>query len=201
MVFLLIEIRFWFGLVTFGMALTIPDSEMKLVRELTRPCWVVLALQNDVLSYDKELEASKRKGASHVVNGLWIIMKEQMVDLSQATELCKREIETNIVEYQRVVEENRHNESISRDSRVYMEALLYTISGNGVWSLVAPRYNPRLTYNDLQLSMMENGLEAALSKLASDDETSVVHKSGLNGGSMSVLGSEALAFRKYTMSA
>lgn len=29
---------FWFGLVTFGMALTIPEEEISQIRELTRPC-------------------------------------------------------------------------------------------------------------------------------------------------------------------
>lgn len=132
---------FWFGLVTFGMALTVPDHELSLVRELTRPCWVVLALQNDICSWQKEEAAAKLKGASHIVNALWYLMRDYHLTLEEAKSSCITHIETYIGIYETAVCKVLNDDYWSKDSKTYMEALLYTISGDAIWSLICPRYN------------------------------------------------------------
>lgn len=132
---------FWFGLVTFGMALTIPDDEIPRLRELTRSCWKVLALQNDLCSYGKEVEVAKSKNASHVVNALWFLMRDHKVGLQKAMHMCKGYIEQCVAEYDQIVAKHRTDETLSKDSRTYLESLRYTISGDAAWSLICPRYN------------------------------------------------------------
>ncbi|PPJ52523.1 hypothetical protein CBER1_10250 [Cercospora berteroae] len=171
---------FLFGLVTFGYGVTIPDEEYDDVRRLSRPCWAVIALQNDIFSWDKELEASKRKGASHVVNALWVIMEEHKVNLEKATEICKEESLKLIDEYMNNVRREQASKRLSRDSLIYLEALLWIISANAVWSLMAPRYYPELKYNELQLEMMERGVRETLALLKVGEGMEILPAEDLN---------------------
>lgn len=102
---------------------------------------MVLALQNDICSYSKECKAAKLKDASHVVNALWFLMRDHDVSLEGAREICKQYLNRNVASYEEVVALNKDNESLSKDTRIYLESLLYTISGDAAWSLVCPRYN------------------------------------------------------------
>ncbi|KAF7528378.1 hypothetical protein G7054_g10180 [Neopestalotiopsis clavispora] len=135
---------FWLGLVTFGMGLDIPDAELTTIRELTRSCWVALCLQNDLCSYWKEAKDATDRGSTKVVNALPVIMEELKVDLDGAREMCRSFLEDQLAEYQQVVEEHKENLNLSQDSRTYLEALLFTISGDAAWSLISPRYNYQL---------------------------------------------------------
>lgn len=145
---------FWFGLVTFGMALTIPEAEVAQIRDLTRPCWIVLALQNDICSYNKECRAAAQKGASHVVNALWFIMRDSRIELDEAEKICRQHVDTNVKRYQEIVAMHRNDESLSKDARKYLESLLYTISGDAAWSLICPRYNSKETNREPQTNSL-----------------------------------------------
>lgn len=135
---------FWLGLVTFGMALDIPDAELTTIRALAKPCWVALCLQNDLCSYSKEAKDATDRGLTKIVNALPVIMEELEVDLEGARRMCRSYLEEQVEEYQRVVEEHKESMDLSQDSRTYLEALLFTISGDAAWSLISPRYNCHL---------------------------------------------------------
>ena len=154
------------------MALTIPEAEIGHIRRITRPCWVALALLNDLFSYEKEVAASKYNGAPYITNAIEVIMKEHSIDLSVAKLLCRKEIELAVLKYQRNVREVQHDIALSRDTKIYLEALMYSISGNAAWFQEAPRYHPGLTFNETQLAMMNGGLERVLGTqtgIVSDD--------------------------------
>ena len=132
--------RFWFGLVTFAMGLTIPEHEMDLCKRLSHPSWAALALTNDLYSWEKERDAAAQAGEPHVVNGIWVLMQKHSVTEAGAKDLCRQKIKDYVVEALRNVEEVKSNPDLSSDLKVYMESILYSISGNLVWSIYCPRY-------------------------------------------------------------
>ncbi len=151
--------RFWFGMVTFGMAITIPPEEMDTCRQLMRPAWIVAGLQNDLFSWEKERATATRLGLWNVINAVWVLMKEHSIDVADAKAMCRRIIKENVAAYLSIVEANTGNESLSLGLRRYMDAMKYSLSGNAVWSLICPRYHPTATFNGLQRSLMEaNGV-------------------------------------------
>lgn len=141
------------------MAITIPEEEMDLCRRVMRPAWIVAGLTNDLFSWQKEYEASIENGQSHVVNAIWVLMREHSITIDEAKDLCRRKIKEHIADYVQVVEENRNNMDLSLDLRKYIDCMQYSLSGNVVWSRLCPRYHPTASYNELQLARMKYGLE------------------------------------------
>lgn len=143
---------------TFGLGLHIPENELDLCRKLTAPAWISVSLQNDLWSWPKERDAAEQQGQTHVINALWVLMQEKQVDIDEAEKICRKLVKEYVAEYRQIWEENRSNESISPDLRKYMECMLYSISGNVVWSLGCPRYHSEYDFNEKQLDWMRNGL-------------------------------------------
>lgn len=144
---------------TFAMALTIPDKEMDLCKRLGQPAWAALALTNDLYSWEKERDAAEKIGASHVINAIWVIMKEQSMTEFQAQDFCREKIKKYVAEAVRTIEETKTDFDLSSDLRRYIEAMLYSISGNLVWSIYCPRYHPEKAYDNIVLSMMAEVIE------------------------------------------
>ncbi|KAH8786022.1 fusicoccadiene synthase [Diaporthe sp. PMI_573] len=149
---------FWFGLVTFGLGLHIPDHELDLCRELMSHAWIAVGLQNDIWSWPKERDAARLHGKDHVVNAIWVLMQEHQTDVDGAMQICRKLIVDHVAKYLDVIEANKNDESISLDLRKYLDVMLYSISGNVVWSLECPRYNPDINFNETQLEWMRQGL-------------------------------------------
>ncbi|KAI1498011.1 isoprenoid synthase domain-containing protein [Biscogniauxia marginata] len=131
----------WFGTLTFAMALTIPQEEYNLCMELARPGYAALGLTNDLYSWAKERETAKRAGQDYVFNAVWVIMNERSVSEEEAKSICSEVIKKYVAEYCQVVEKTRNDRDLSRDLRAYIEAVMYSISGNLVWSIYCPRYH------------------------------------------------------------
>ena len=144
------------------MALTIPEREMDLCTRFVQPVFAALALTNDLFSWEKERDAADRQGLSHVINAIWVLMREHSIDESNAKNLCREKIKESVAEYVRIVEATSQNLEISLDLRKYIEALQYSHSGNLVWSMHCPRYHAEASYSDVQLSMMEQGATETL---------------------------------------
>ncbi|KAJ2997364.1 hypothetical protein NUW58_g677 [Xylaria curta] len=130
----------WFGTLTFGMALTIPDDEHEICMEMARSGYAALGLTNDLFSWEKEKHDAMRVGLDYVFNAIWVIMKERSVNEAEAKRICCLEIHKYVSVFQQTVEETKHNPCLSKDLRTYLEAILYSISGNLVWSIYCPRY-------------------------------------------------------------
>lgn len=153
--------RFWFGLVTFGLGLHIPEHELQLCRELMANAWIAVGLQNDLWSWPKERDAAKQHGKDHVVNAIWVLMQEHQTDVDGAMQICRELIVEYVAKYLEVIEVTKNDESISLDLRKYLDVMLYSISGNVVWSLECPRYNPDVSFNKTQLEWMRQGLPSS----------------------------------------
>lgn len=136
------------------MALTIPDEEMDLCKELGRPTWSALALTNDLYSWEKERDAAEKVGASHMINAIWVLMREYSITEPQAQDLCRQKIKEYVAEAVSIVQETKSNSDLSLDLRAYTEAMLYSISGNLVWSIYCPRYHPEESFDNDLLSML-----------------------------------------------
>ena len=145
-------------MVTFGMAITIPEEEMDSCRELMRYAWMAAGLTNDLFSWQKEYEASRRNGQPDVVNAIWVLMGEHSISVDEAKELCRSKIKDCVAKYRIVVEDTKKRTDLSLDLRKYVEAMQYSLSGNVVWSLLCPRYHAEANYNELQLSRMKYGV-------------------------------------------
>ena len=176
-VLMLILRRFWFGMVTFGMAITIPEKESKICAELSKSACIAAGLTNDLFSWDKEYDAATRNGDADVPNAIWVMMGEHSITAEEAKLLCRKHIKVAIADYIQVVKDSKDNEQLSLDLRKYLEALQYSLSGNVVWSLRCPRYHPERNYNALQLARMRDGVECYPTGILTPDTTST--KSGL----------------------
>lgn len=143
------------------MGLTIPDHEHELRSQLCRPAWVALGLTNDLYSLEKERKAAKEMGEAHVSNALWVMMRQHSISEDEAVKLCRQKIRDSVAEYVKIVRETKNRTDISRDLRIFVEAIQYILSGNLVWTRGAPRYNPGATYNARQLYWMANGTPKA----------------------------------------
>ena len=152
------------------MAITIPEQDIVLCRQLTRSAYIALTLQNDIYSYEKELDLSKRKGRETVVNAVWLLMQQRSIAVNDAKEICKQETRKFVSEYLGVVKEARESTTLSLDLKRFLEAILLTLSGNVVYSQTCPRYHPQMTFNEIQLSMMRNGEEVVLSAGNQEDQ-------------------------------
>lgn len=144
------------------MALTISEQEMDLCRQLMRPGWIAAGLTNDLFSWKKEYDAARQAGQQDVVNAIWVLMREHSITAEEAKQMCRKIIKESTAEYLRIEEENRNNMNLSLDLRKYLESMKYTLSGNVVWSLLCPRYNPEATFNARQIKRMKYGLSKEL---------------------------------------
>ncbi|KAL9036941.1 MAG: hypothetical protein Q9214_005915 [Letrouitia sp. 1 TL-2023] len=138
------------------MALTIPEHEMDLCRELVRPAFAALSLTNDLFSWEKERDAARANGQPHVVNAIWVLMGELSISEGDAKELCREKIKESVVGCLLKVQEARNNPDISADLQTYVEAIQYSVSGNLVWSLTCPRYHTEVAYKNPTFPMLVN---------------------------------------------
>ncbi|KAF5565863.1 hypothetical protein FNAPI_1411 [Fusarium napiforme] len=120
----------WFGSLTFGMGLTIPDEEYDLCMSLARPGYAALGLTNDLYSWEKERKAAQDMGQDYVFDAIWVIMKESAIGEEGAKEVCRREIAQNINEFLGIVAKTKNDMSLSQDLRVYIEAVMWSYIGN-----------------------------------------------------------------------
>ncbi|KAI3329071.1 putative geranylgeranyl diphosphate synthase [Xylariaceae sp. AK1471] len=149
---------FWYGLLTFGMGITIPENEIEVAHQLANVAYLNLLLTNDLYSYQKEYEAAKSLGEEQLVNAVWVLMSEQCISEAEAKELCKEKIRQSVVDYRKIVQETNQRTDVSAETKRYIEALLYTMSGNLVWSIDCPKYHSSSTYNERQFHLAKNGV-------------------------------------------
>jgi hypothetical protein len=127
-------------MLTFGMALTIPDDELSLCMRLARPGYAAISLTNDLYSWQKEREDAAASGLDYVFNAVWVIMRERTCSEEKALEVCRNEIRRYIAEFDALVN-GPESSALSRDTRAYLEAVRLSHVGNLVWSIYCPRYH------------------------------------------------------------
>ncbi|KAI0205606.1 isoprenoid synthase domain-containing protein [Astrocystis sublimbata] len=131
----------WYGTLTFGMGITIPDNELDLAMKIARPGYIVLGLTNDLYSWNKERKDAELAGQKEVFNAIWIIMEEKAVDEERAKSICSDVIRNYMADFNRVAEKVTMDRRLSTDLRRYIEAVKLSCIGNLVWSIYCPRYH------------------------------------------------------------
>lgn len=139
------------------MAITIPPAALEKMEELMMPAWAAAALQNDIFSWEKERDAARRYGKREVVNAVFVLMGEHSIGEQEALAKLRDITKAYVKEYVEIVEREIGNETLSTELRRYMQAILYSLSGNVVWALSCPRYNPGEVYNESQLALVDWG--------------------------------------------
>ena len=137
------------------MALTVPEHETDLCEQLRRPTFYAIILTNDLFSWEKERAEAAKDANTPLVNAIWVLMREHSITEPEAQELCREKIKECVAESVRVFEDTKRDLDISLELRQYVEAQQYALSGNLVWSIHCPRYNPEVSLNDDQYAMMK----------------------------------------------
>jgi hypothetical protein len=162
------------------MGLTLTAPERALLSTLCRPAWIALGLTNDLYSIDKETEAAREMGESHVSNALWVMMRQHALSADKAKALCRRQIRDCVAQYVETVRATNARTDVSHDLKVFVEAIQYVLSGNLVWTRGAPRYNPDATYNEHQLEWMRNGVPETVEPAEKEEECERPAATGLS---------------------
>ncbi|CAF3475644.1 unnamed protein product [Fusarium graminearum] len=132
------------ALMLFGLGMSLSPQEDDALGHVIRPCFAALALTNDYFSFDREME---EVDTSTLINSVAIVMRIQNMDIPTAKTIINETIQKYEREFLRRIDEyKQHKGPISNKIEQYMEAMTYQISGNLVWSLNCPRYNPEYRY-------------------------------------------------------
>ncbi|KAI1346128.1 fusicoccadiene synthase [Xylaria sp. FL0043] len=144
------------GLITFGMCLTIPPEEKDECFSLTKPAWAAAALTNDIQSWDKECRLMQTQDKVNMVNGIWVLMKQYSIDVEKAKSLVVQRIQQSVADYLTNLKSIHTRNDLSLDSRRYIEATQYAVSGNLHWGMSTPRYHSDQRLTDSQIARMQN---------------------------------------------
>ncbi|KAL3473874.1 putative geranylgeranyl diphosphate synthase [Aspergillus californicus] len=153
-----IGLWFWYGLLSFAMALDIPENEREMCHQRCRTAYIQILMLHDFASWEKEKLNAAALGKDVICNIIFVLMGGYGISGDEAKERCCETARKLVADYLKMVEEYKGREDISPGSRKYIEAWLYTISGNAVWSFICPRYNSAATFTDLQLELMKTGV-------------------------------------------
>ncbi|KAI9367408.1 putative geranylgeranyl diphosphate synthase [Aspergillus egyptiacus] len=149
---------FWYGLLTFAQAITIPEDELDTCHQLATTAYLHMALVNDLVSWEKERQNALALGKDYCTNFIFVAMEEHGLSEDEAQERCRSEIKKATVEYLRIFEDTKARSDLSHDTMRYLESVLYSMSGNVVWGLNCPRYYATASYSERQLDWMKNGI-------------------------------------------
>jgi hypothetical protein len=138
---------FWFGMLTFGMGLTVPPHELETCMQLARPGYYAISLVNDLYSWRKERVEAELAGQDYVFNAIWVVMEERGCSEEAAVKICREKVRRYIEEFEVAVEgaksEMGMGGGLSVDTLRYLEAVRLSYVGNLVWSIYCPRYHGR----------------------------------------------------------
>ncbi|KAI9155010.1 Terpene cyclase ATR13 [Paramyrothecium foliicola] len=132
----------------FGMGMTLTKDEDEQMAPILRPAFSALALANDYFSFDREWEAAQKPGAPKPLNAVWLYMNWKGVDAATAKQLVREASNRYERQFLNMCDDFRMvTDRVSQKLDRYLRAMSYQVSGNVVWSLNCPRYNPDFRYD------------------------------------------------------
>nr|BCP56498.1 phomopsene synthase [Diaporthe amygdali] len=163
---------FLIALSTFAMALTIPAEDKDEVFTLTRPVWAAAALTNDVQSWEKEDKLFQKDNATDMTNGVWMLMKQYSIGVEEAKRRILGKAREHVAEFVKTLSQIHNRLDLSLDSRLFVEAMQYMISGNLMWGISTPRYHSDQSLDEMMVARMKYGWpnHREVTKLTSDLE-------------------------------
>ncbi|KAJ8113439.1 hypothetical protein OPT61_g4437 [Boeremia exigua] len=142
----------WHCLVAFGCEISIPEEEEGIAKELLSPVIRHAFLTNDLFSFEKE------KHDVNCQNAVLVVMREHSCEEEEAREILKKRIREETKNVLKTVQEVKIRTDISDDVKRYIEIMMYTVSGNVVWSQVCPRYNKDAGFSQMQIYRAKDGV-------------------------------------------
>lgn len=153
----------------FSCEISIPDEEEALAKELLSPVIRHAFLTNDLFSFEKE------KNDVNCQNAVLVVMREHSCGEEEAREILKERIRLETKNVLRTVKEVKTRTDISNDVKRYIEIMMYTVSGNVVWSQVCPRYNQRAKFSKMQIRRAKEGVNKHPSRYRPKDGSNGFH--------------------------
>ncbi|EUC50502.1 hypothetical protein COCMIDRAFT_82073 [Bipolaris oryzae ATCC 44560] len=136
------------SLALFGMGLVLTEEEEAILDPIRRPWYRALTLANDYFSFEREyLELIESKELKTIKNAVWLHMKWYHVGIDLAKKMVlnmTRQYEDQFLES---CAEFRRKDNPSEKLSLYLDVLTFMVSGNMVWNLNCPRYNPHVRYD------------------------------------------------------
>jgi hypothetical protein len=148
---------FLIALSTFAMALTIPAEDKDEVFRLTRPVWAAAALTNDVQSWEKEEKLFRENDSKDMTNGVWILMKQYSIGLDESKRRILEKAKAHVAEFVETLSSLHSRTDLSPDSRKFVEAMQYMVSGNLMWGITTPRYHSDQHLDEFMTARMKLG--------------------------------------------
>lgn len=159
----LTRIRMMIRLMTYGMALTINESEWNLMMPIATPLLAGLAMANDYFSWQKEYDQSRLgPEVPYITNAIWVLMQEHRTTAEEAKQMSKGIIVGYYQEYIRLKTELLHSTVVPLDVRKSLSALELMIPGNVAWSQFTPRYQFSRTASDSHSKTVVYGSQHSL---------------------------------------
>ncbi|KAK4220562.1 isoprenoid synthase domain-containing protein [Podospora fimiseda] len=150
--------KFWEASIKFGTGITIPDHEKQISDDICRDAWIAMALINDLYSWEKEFRVATELKLTGTFNVIWIIMREQGVDVEAAKQVCISMIKEYIQRLQLGLKKLEEKGESSADLFLLIEGVKSTVWGGALWSMGCPRYNSSAKFNEQQLEWLANGI-------------------------------------------
>ncbi|KAK5124909.1 hypothetical protein LTR85_001099 [Meristemomyces frigidus] len=136
------------AIMLFGMGETLSSDEDAQLASIVAPCFAALGLANDYFSFDRELAELQESEESSMTNAVWLLMKWDNIDASEAKRRVQNLAVSHEKEFARKRDEFlRSSPTPSRKINQYLSGLSQQIVGNVVWSLRCPRYHANLRYD------------------------------------------------------
>jgi hypothetical protein len=109
---------------------------------VTYLAFVVLAVTNDIWSWEKEKRVTRQSGESlPLINAVQMVMQMQQIDEETAKHIVLNIIRQNEEQYCLLRDEHLKRPNTSHSVKKWFQILELSMAGNALWSIHAPRYH------------------------------------------------------------
>ncbi|KAL4925666.1 bifunctional terpene synthase/polyprenyl synthetase family protein [Aspergillus undulatus] len=109
---------------------------------VTYLAFVVLAVTNDIWSWEKEKRVTRQFGETlPLINAVQMVMQMQQIDEETAKHIVLNIIRENEEQYCLLRDEHLKRSNISYSVKKWFQILELSMAGNALWSIHAPRYH------------------------------------------------------------
>ncbi|KAL4860634.1 hypothetical protein BDV12DRAFT_191585 [Aspergillus spectabilis] len=109
---------------------------------VTYLAFVVLAVTNDIWSWEKEKRVTRQSGESlPLINAVQMVMQMQQIDEETAKHTVLNIIRQNEEQYCLLRDEHLKRPNTSHSVKKWFQILELSMAGNALWSIHAPRYH------------------------------------------------------------
>ncbi|BCS13148.1 hypothetical protein AKAW_10914 [Aspergillus luchuensis IFO 4308] len=142
----LVDIGMWAypAMAVYHMQLDIKPEQMDSLKQVFFLMEKAIIFTNDYWSWPKEA-ANSRRGSKRVMNAVLVVMRElQIDDCEDARKIVKEKAigyEKELLRLRNQLFSPEYQPPLTSDMRSYVDAHLWMVSGNNLWSSTCPRYH------------------------------------------------------------